>query len=197
MPHSVLLPSSKRKPPLGAISWKADPECIRGSLGAHIWDKVQGKAGPQAYSSMWLPSLACFPLCPYTFVWNIFSSPSLLPTPTKLSLCQTQRPSRGCFSRGQSEKPLWGDPCLHRAGTSLHLMPLKTTKWVSWYKFSYLRWLQVFLEQATKCLLAFMLSIISPSLGFWADQENTPCYDLGSFPFCWRGINAGCSASFR
>lgn len=49
----------------------------------------------------------------------------------------------------------------------------------------------VFLEQATKCLLAFMVTIISSSLEFWADQVNAPCYDLGFFPLllkwdqCW------------
>lgn len=127
MSHSVLL--SSRESNTFSRHHSQLEVCSTGNLGAHICDRkskerLDHKPIPVPDFHHLLAFLS--PLDRPTHMWKHLPLPPLpflLPTPIELYLCQTQRPSRGCPSRGQSGSPFWGEPswkaqCLHRARTS-------------------------------------------------------------------------------
>lgn len=157
MPHGYCFHPGKENPlqaPHSAGSLFLN--CIRGCLAAHICDckskeRLDHKPVPAPNFITWLLSS----LSQSSYQTDLHTCLKHLPLhfpppqPTKLYSCLTQRPARGCFSRGQSESPSWGEPSweapwLHRARTSPHLILLMTSKFYQTDKSSpILRCLQV------------------------------------------------------
>lgn len=210
----VLLSARKRKIPsrhhiqLEVCSWTASED---------VWLLTSVTLSPRrgwttSLFQHWTSSLDCFPLSPraairqtYTRVWNIFPCAFLLPSPQNSTPAWLRDHPEAASAEGRVRvHPEESQAGRHHGCTE----PGHHLTSFCWRPQSFIKLIKVllsldayrscaFLEQATKCLLAFMLTIISSSLRFWAHQVNAPCSDLGSFPFCSSGINAGYSASFR
>lgn len=167
---------------------KSVPELHHRMSGcSHLWLYVQAEAGPQAYSSIpacsWPPSLACFPLSPRAAVRQTYTrlkhlplclscSPPLQNRTSARLRDHTEAASAEGRVRAHSEE---SQAARHHVctGPGHHLIPLKTSKWVSWSKFSYAYRYSVFLEQATKCLFASY--VINHFFQFWVLSRSREC----------------------